>query len=124
MDLHKNIHLIDLAGATDISPTNLTTNPGITPVKKSSALNDLGLDAIAAFNNRSPEKWQGFAVGPQLTDGSYLLLSGTDNDFSETQNGSNTQFDVYFNPTPGPLPLLGELAALGWTRQLRRRLKG
>ena len=41
------------------------------------------------------------AVGPQLADGSYLLLSGTDNDFSVTQNGSNTQFDVYFKPATG-----------------------
>ena len=123
MDLHKTILLLDLAGATDVSPTNLTTNPGITSFKKSSALIDLDLGTIAAFNNRSPEKWQGLAGGPQLTDGSFLLLSGTDNDFSVTQNGSNTQFDVYFNPTPGPLPLLGRLSALGWTRQLRRRLK-
>jgi hypothetical protein len=148
-------------------------------------LNDLSL---AALGGRSPEKWEGLAVGPQLNDGSYLLLAGTDNDYSVTQNGSNVQFDVYFNPNnsnanarvqcdlgttancrsissngnvnnsptpdvgnlpagfalipgtliafkaspndlggysppvtpvPGPLPLAGALAGLGWSRRLR-----
>ena len=36
-------------------------------------------------------------------DESYLLLAGTDNDYSVTQNGSNVQFDVYFRYTdPDP----------------------
>jgi hypothetical protein len=140
---------------------------------------------INAFNSKSPEKYEGLTVGPRLTDGSYLLLVGTDNDYSVTQNGSSTQFDVYFNPTngnrrqcdlgattncyaidatgvtgltnlgdlppgyelipallqaykasaadlggytppisptPGPLPVLGALSALRWSRRLRRRL--
>ena len=183
----KNIFVIDLNGASDVSAVDLTTplGAGIVPVTKSSVLIDLDANTIAAFNNRSPEKWEGLAVGPQLNDGSYLLLTGTDNDYSVTQNGSNTQFDVYFNPstgerlqcdlgattncyaiaangntgttnlgnlptgyelipgllqaykasaadlggytpptapTPGPLPLLGALSALGWSRRLRRRL--
>ncbi len=33
-------------------------------------------------------------IGPQLADGSFLILIGTDNDFSVTQNASGTQFDV------------------------------
>jgi len=183
----KNVFVIDLNGASDVSAVDLTTplGAGIVPVTKSSVLIDLDANTIAAFNNRSPEKWEGLAVGPQLNDGSYLLLTGTDNDYSVTQNGSNTQFDVYFNPndgkrlqcdlgattncyeiaangntgttnlgnlptgyelipsllqaykasaadlggyspptapTPGPLPLLGALSALGWSRRLRRRL--
>ena len=29
--------------------------------------------------------------------GATWILAGTDNDYSVTQNGSGTQFDVYFN---------------------------
>jgi hypothetical protein len=47
----------------------------------------------------SPEKWEGLTIGPRLKDGSYLVLAGTDNDYSVTQNGTGTQFDVYFKPT-------------------------
>ena len=36
------------------------------------------------------------AIGPRLDSGSYLLLTGTDNDYSVTQNASGAQFDVYF----------------------------
>ena len=43
-----------------------------------------------------PEKWEGLAIGPKLPDGSYLMLAGTDNDYSVTQNDSGDQFDVYF----------------------------
>lgn len=183
----KNIFMIDLNGASDVSSLDLTSPLGlnITPVTKSSVFIDLDINTIAALNNRSPEKWEGLAVGPRLNDGSYLLLAGTDNDYSVTQNGSNTQFDVYFNPSnsnrlqcdldattncyaidangvtgttnlgnlpagyqlipgllqaykasaadlggytppttpaPGPLPVLGALSALGWSRRLRRRL--
>jgi hypothetical protein len=183
----KNIFIIDLNGTSDVSSINLTTplGNGVTPVTKSSVFIDLDINTIAAFNNKSPEKWEGLTVGPQLNDGSYLLLAGTDNDYSVTQNGTNTQFDVYFNPTngnrlqcdlgattncyaiaangntgttnlgnlptgyelipsllqaykasaadlggynpptaptPGPLPVLGALSALGWARRLRRRL--
>ena len=183
----KNIFMIDLDGASDVSAVDLTTplGLGIIPVTKSSKFIDLDAIAIAAFNNKSPEKYEGLTVGPQLNDGSYLVVAGTDNDYSVTQNGSNKQFDVYFNPTsgarlqcdldattncfaiaadgttgttnlgnlptgyalipgllqaykvsaadlggytpptaptPGPLPVLGALSALGWSRRLRRRL--
>ena len=46
-----------------------------------------------------PEKWEGLAIGPRLNDGSYLMLAGTDNDYSVTQNASGAQFDVYFRFT-------------------------
>jgi hypothetical protein len=39
---------------------------------------------------------EGLAIGPQLANGLFVILTGTDNDFSVTQNGSGTQFDVYF----------------------------
>jgi MYXO-CTERM domain-containing protein len=57
---------------------------------------DLDANTLAALGNKSPEKWEGLAVGPQLANGKYLVLAGTDNDYSVTQNGSNVQFDVYF----------------------------
>lgn len=198
----KKVYIIDISGASDVSAINLNANTlptGISPVAKSGSsladlaaaniLNDLSLTALGG---RSPEKWEGLAVGPQLNDGSYLLLAGTDNDYSLTQNGSNVQFDVYFNPSnsnanarvqcdlgttancrsissngnvnnsitpdvgnlpagfslipgtliafktsasdlggytppvtpvPGPLPLAGVLAGLGWSRRLRQRLR-
>jgi hypothetical protein len=198
----KKVYIIDISGASDVSAINLNTNTlptSVNPVAKSGSsladlaaaniLNDLSLTALGG---RSPEKWEGLAVGPQLNDGSYLLLAGTDNDYSVTQNGSNVQFDVYFNPSnsnasarvqcdlgttancrsissngnvnnsptpdvgnlpagfalipgtliafkaspndlggytppatpvPGPLPLAGALAGLGWSRRLRQRLR-
>jgi hypothetical protein len=46
-----------------------------------------------------PEKWEGLAIGPKLADGSFLMLAGTDNDYSVSQIvGSATQYDVYFKP--------------------------
>ena len=58
--------------------------------------------SLAALGNLSPEKWEGLAVGPRLDDGSYLVLAGTDNDYSVTQNGTGVQFDVYFKPDGDP----------------------
>ena len=57
-----NSFVIDLKGASDVSAVDLTTtlSPGIIPV------------------------W--LAVGPLLNDGSYLLLTGMDNDYFVTQN--------------------------------------
>jgi hypothetical protein len=53
------------------------------------------------MGGRVAEKWEGLTIGPRLNDGSYLLLAGTDNDYSVSQNGSGTQFDIYYNPTTG-----------------------
>lgn len=97
---NKKVFEIDLTGATDVSGIDLDA-PGasFTPVTKTaSALIDLAANTLAALGNRSPEKWEGLAIGPQLADGDYLILAGTDNDFSITQNGTGTQFDVYYDP--------------------------
>lgn len=194
----KKVYIIDIRNATDVTSTNLNTlslPAGVVPVSKSpSPLVDLVASSIlsdpslAALGGRGAEKWEGLAIGPKLNDGSYLLLAGTDNDYSVTQNSSSIQFDVYYNPTsgarvqcdlgttvncrsitsggvvspsptpdvgnlpsgfslipgtliafkasvadlggytepavpaPGPLPLVGTLAALGWSRRLRQRL--
>lgn len=96
----KSVYQIDLAGASDVSQLELpTTGPlpaGISAVAKGAKVIDLDANTLAALGGKSPEKWEGLAVGPQLADGRYLVLAGTDNDYSVTQNGSGTQFDVWF----------------------------
>lgn len=97
----KAVYAIDLSGAEDVSgiplPATGTTMPaGFDAVAKGAKLIDLDADTLPALGGKSPEKWEGLAVGPRLTDGSYLLLAGTDNDYSVTQNTGGAQFDVYF----------------------------
>ncbi|MEP6764962.1 MAG: esterase-like activity of phytase family protein [Gemmatimonadaceae bacterium] len=96
----KNVFEINLAGATDVSNiviTNGVLPVGVITVAKSAQEMDLDANTLAALGNKSPEKWEGLAIGPQLTNGKYLILTGTDNDYSVTQNGSGTQFDVWFD---------------------------
>jgi len=97
----KRVYKIDLTGATDVSGISLagtnTLPSGVNAVNKS-----LFLDIAAALQAAGqviPEKFEGLAIGPQLADDSYALLLGTDNDFSVTQTGSGTQFDVCTNGT-------------------------
>lgn len=93
----KEVYKIDISGASDVSGIDLDA-PGAaySKVSKGSVFLDLDADTLAALGFKSPEKWEGLAIGPKLADGSYLLLAGTDNDYSVTQNGSGTQFDVWF----------------------------
>lgn len=87
----KRVYKIDLTGATDVSNISLagTNNlpTGVTAVQKSpfidiqKALVDAGL--------LIPEKIEGLAIGPQLADGTYAILLGTDNDYSVTQDNPN-----------------------------------
>lgn len=107
---NKKVFRIDLQGATDVSALNLATAPAgsWTPVTKVAtpwldlaAPSTLAHPSLAALGGVSPEKWEGLAIGPQLADGSHLVLAGTDNDYAVSQNGSNVQFDVYFKPTGG-----------------------
>ena len=97
----KRVYKINLAGATNVSGISLAgTNSlpsGVTAVSKSLFL-DIA-DILKTTGQIIPEKFEGLAVGPQLTDGSYAILIGTDNDFSVTQTGSGTQFDVCTNGT-------------------------
>lgn len=103
--VNKNVYIIDITGATDVTNlngigagnlllNNSTLNAGIHAVSKTAQFIDLDADFPLGI---SPEKWEGLTIGPQLTNGQYLILAGTDNDFSVTQNGSGTQFDVFFN---------------------------
>jgi len=57
---------------------------------------DLAANTLPELGNKVPEKWEGLAIGPQLKGGDYLMLAGTDNDYSVTQNAVGAQFDVYF----------------------------
>ncbi len=96
----KNIFQIDLSGATDVTGIDLpSTGPlplGYSAAAKSGKVIDLDVNTLAALGNKVPEKMEGFAIGPMLADGSFMMLMGTDNDYSVTQNGAGTQFDVYF----------------------------
>lgn len=97
----KLVYVIDIAGASDVTGVDLDVPlpAGVNAVQKdASPLIDLAANTLSALGGRSPEKWEGLTVGPQLNDGSFLMLAGTDNDYSVTQNGTGTQFDVYFNP--------------------------
>jgi hypothetical protein len=96
----KNVFFIDLNGASDVSNISLPSTgnlpAGYTAVAKGAKIIDLDANTLAALGNRSPEKWEGLAIGPQLSDGGYVVLAGTDNDYSVTQNPGGQQFDVYF----------------------------
>lgn len=107
---NKKVFRIDLSGATDVSNINLAAAPAgsfatvtktATPWLDLAAAATLAHPSLAALNGVSPEKWEGLAVGPRLKDGRYLVLAGTDNDYSVTQNGSPVQLDVYFNVAAG-----------------------
>lgn len=101
---NKKVFQISLAGATDVSGIDLDA-PGatFTAVTKNSSpwldlasASTLAHPSLAALGGVSPEKWEGLAIGPQLNDGSFLVLAGTDNDYSITQNGTPVQLEVYF----------------------------
>lgn len=100
----KEVYKIDISGATDVTNIDLDA-PGaaFTKVAKGAKVIDLDADTIDLDGDgsveaagKSPEKWEGLAVGPRLNDGSYMVLAGNDNDYSVTQNASGDQFDVYF----------------------------
>lgn len=96
----KSVYLVDLSTATDVSgialPTSGTTLPSpLVAVSKVSKLLNLGANTLAELANKVPEKWEGLTFGPKLADGSYLLVAGTDNDCSVTQNTGGAQIDVY-----------------------------
>jgi len=92
----KEVYRISLAGATDVSNISLAGTDllpaSVTAVSKQNFLDIAG--ALQAAGQTIPEKIEGLAIGPQLADGSFALLIGTDNDFSVTQTGAGVQFDV------------------------------
>jgi hypothetical protein len=96
----KEVYQIDLAGAVDVTNITLpTTDVFVGAVTKGDKVMDLTANTLSAIGNKSPEKWEGLAIGPQLANGSYVVLVGTDNDYSVTQTSSGTQYDVFFRFT-------------------------
>ncbi|MBC7800419.1 MAG: esterase-like activity of phytase family protein, partial [Gemmatimonadaceae bacterium] len=97
----KRIYRIDIAGATDVADISLagldTLPPGVSAVRKALFL-DIAV-ALKAAGQPIPEKMEGLTIGPRLADGRYALLIGTDNDYSVTQNGTGTQFNVCADAT-------------------------
>ncbi|MFZ5876072.1 MAG: esterase-like activity of phytase family protein [Nitrospirota bacterium] len=94
---NKKVFRIDIAGAADMS--NVTFAAAACPVGavvKTGPVLDLAADTMPEIGNKVPEKWEGLAVGPRLKGGNYLMVAGTDNDYSVTQNAGGEQFDVYF----------------------------
>ena len=97
---NKLVYQIDLTGAQDVTNVALpTTGVFAGAVKKGAAVTNLAANTLPELGNKSPEKWEGLAIGPRLADGKYVVLVGTDNDYSVTQNATGTQFDVYFRVT-------------------------
>ena len=96
----KNVFMIDLNGATDVSGIDLPASGdlpfGFTAMSNFTNVIYLDVDTLAALGSKSPEKWEGLAVGPQLANGSFLVLAGSDNDYSVTQSDGGEQFDVWF----------------------------
>ncbi len=97
----KLVYMIDISGAEDISGLKLPASgenlpAGFDAVTKGVKFIDLDADTLAALGFKSPEKWEGLTIGPRLASGDYVLLAGTDNDYSVTQDGEGEQFDVYF----------------------------
>ena len=95
---NKKVFRIDITGAADVSEVSFapTACPDGTVTKDPVPFLDLAADTLPELGNKVPEKWEGLAIGPRLKDGSYVMVTGTDNDYSVTQNASNVQFDVYF----------------------------
>ncbi|MFE1745645.1 esterase-like activity of phytase family protein [Coleofasciculus sp. H7-2] len=101
----KRVYKINLTDATDVSSISLAGS-NMLPVSVNAVNKSLFLDiadALADAFKVIPEKFEGLAIGPQLADGSYALLLGTDNDFSVTQNGDDVQFDVCTGGTQVPI---------------------
>jgi hypothetical protein len=99
---NKKLFRINITGATDYSPPADAfglTCPAGKVTKTATPFLDLAANTLPELGNKVPEKLEGLAIGPRLKDGNYLLLTGTDNDYSVTQNGSGQQFDVYFRVT-------------------------
>ena len=98
----KRVYRIDITGATDISHEDLPDSgdlaaAAIVPVtKKSEVFIDFTKNSQLP-NGKQAEKWEGLTIGPRLLGGRHVILAGTDSDFSVTQTGAGTQFDVYAN---------------------------
>ena len=61
----KVVFQIDLAGALDVSNVTLpATGTFVGALKKGAKMMDLAANTLPALGNKSPEKWEGLAIGP------------------------------------------------------------
>jgi hypothetical protein len=97
---NKKLFRINITGATDFSPPAVAFPAANCPAgkvsKTAAPFLHLAANTLVELGHKVPEKYEGLAIGPHLKDGSYVLVTGTDNDYSVTQNASSQQFDVYF----------------------------
>lgn len=97
----KRIFKIDITGASDAAGIDLTlTNvlpDGFDPVSKTLFLDIAKL--LTEAGQPIAEKMEGIAFGPKLKNGRISFIVGTDNDFSVTQIGGPTQFNVCRSPS-------------------------
>jgi hypothetical protein len=108
---NKKVFRIDLDDAVDMTGVAFrTASCPAGKVTKTGPILDLGANTLTAMGNKVPEKWEGLAIGPRLDDDdrSFVMLAGTDNDYSVTQNASGAQFDVYFRMTDAD-PFVGSI---------------
>lgn len=97
----KHVYRVNINGATDVSNislkgTNSLTTPvlagnpdppiDIVPVTKTSFLDIRS--ALLASGLPIPEKIEGITFGPQLNNGMFAFIIGSDNDYSVTQAGT------------------------------------
>ena len=97
----KRVFRIDISGATDISAVPLPEDgnlaaAGIRPVAKDDAqvFIDLAANTVLPDGNQV-EKWEGLTIGPRLRDGGYVIVAGSDNDFSVAQGITGQPIDIY-----------------------------
>lgn len=97
----KRIFRIDINGATDVSGMSLPHDGnlaalGMHPVLKDDAHVFIDLAAQTVLpNGNQVEKWEGLTIGPRLRGGGYVIVVGSDNDYSVTQGGNGDAFDLY-----------------------------
>ena len=97
----KRVFKIDISGATDISSVALPEDgnlaaAGIHPVAKDDAQVFIDLAANTVLpNGNQVEKWEGVTIGPRLRGGGYVIVAGTDNDFSVAQGVTGQPADIY-----------------------------
>jgi len=98
----KAVYKINLSNADDITNETLP-NSGALPngkkavAKETPSFIDLSLVNIPELGNKVPEKLEGLTIGPKIGD-KWVIILGTDNDYSVTQNADGLQFYEYINP--------------------------
>jgi hypothetical protein len=107
--VHKRIYRISLCDAMDVQDISLANSDdlpsGVIPVSKEPFIDVLA--QLTDARQTVPEKLEGLAIGPRLADGSYVILLGTDNDYSVTQTGAGEQFDICVDATEKPPQAFG-----------------